>query len=148
MWDWSQSPNSGSMLGWWLQLEDVSCIYCKLLISHSAGICSFLSKWDHWLPFNTVSLILIPVSQLHRVSCETSWCTFYCDVSGDPNLECRHSDFFHIFILETLLQVCINLHCRLLKKIRRNLVFHSYPQRHFIVFPSVVFCSAKKLHNC
>lgn len=58
-----------------------------------------------------------------------------------PNLECRDSDAFSFW---TLLQVCVNLHCRLFRKKRRNLVFHSYPQRYFIIFPSAVFCPAKK----
>lgn len=46
-----KSPSSGNILGWWLGLEDIQCIYCKLLISHSSGMCFFLSKCDHWLPF-------------------------------------------------------------------------------------------------
>lgn len=46
-----------------------------------------------------------------------------------------------IFVLEAILQVYVNLHCSLLRKISKSLVFCSYPQR--VIFPSAMFCSAK-----
>lgn len=48
-----------------------------------------------------------------------------------------------IFVLEAILQVYVNLHCSLLRKISKSLVFCSYPQRDLVIFPSAMFCSAK-----